>query len=206
MKERRRYYRINDTVSLKYRVVQNSDIESDLYQMQYDQLLLSDLQNASKCLDARLEAMCRDLSISVPQIADMLDLINKKFAIIDRIIYNMEDQEYTMSPAQEVIISAGGIAFNAQTKLAKDTHLKMELVLFPECHYIPAYARVIHCTKIEDDSINRYKIAVDFIGLSEEDREKIINHVLKKESEKLRRERGSNAATNVGTGEKASVG
>lgn len=206
MKERRRYYRINDSVSLKYRVVQNSDMENELNQMQYGQLLLTDLHNTSKCLDARLDAMCRHLGKSNPLIAEMLELINKKFAIIDRMIYNKEEQEDPMSPAQEVIISAGGIAFDAQTPLAKDTRLKMELVIFPECHYIPAYARVIHCRKKEDDSIHRYKIAVDFIGLSEEDREKIVNHVLKKESEKLRRERGSNAATNVGTGKKASVG
>ena len=55
--DRRRFYRIQDKVSLNYRVVQSADIEQEISKTNRRQRELSELRNAVHAIDARLEAI-----------------------------------------------------------------------------------------------------------------------------------------------------
>ena len=59
------------------------------------------------------------------------------------------------------------------------------MIILPENYYIPVYSRVISCRKTRNDN-DTYSIAVEFVAMSENDREQIVHHVLKKQAEELR--------------------
>ena len=58
---------------------------------------------------------------------------------------------------------------------------------FDDNSYIPVYAQVVQCNQLQDDSLAGYHIAVEFKGISDEDEERIINHIFKIQAQEIKR-------------------
>jgi len=185
--DRRRFYRIQDKVSLNYRVVQATDIEREISKTHRRQRELSELRNAVHAIDARIEVLNMKLSQDNPLIAETLTLFHRKIALHERMLGIDDYDEKVFTQAKEVNISASGIAFEAETPLNEGTYLKMELVTYPEHQYIPVYAQVVLCKQLQDGNTAGYHIAVEFTGISDEDEERIINHIFKIQAQEIKR-------------------
>jgi len=205
-RDRRQFYRINDRASLNYQVMPSADIEREIAGTRRRRQELSELRNAAGAIDARLEVMKRQLQQDHPLIAETLELFHRKIALHERMLGVDEQDENVLSQAREINLSASGAAFDAETRLYSGTFLKIELVLYPEHHYIPLFARVVQCQQIQDDSPAGFRIAVEFTGISEEDEERIVNHIFMLQAQQIKKEKtgpGEDAAWNE---EKASSG
>ena len=192
--ERRRFYRIDDKVSLNYRVVQATDIEQEIAKTGRRQRQLSELRNAVHALDARLEVLNMKLAQDNPLIAETLNLFHRKIALHERMLGIDDYDDKVFSQAKEINLSAGGIAFEAETPLNEGTYLKMELVTYPEHQYIPVYAHVVLCKQLRDGNASGYHIAVEFKGISSEDEERIINHIFKLQAREIKQQKANQEA------------
>jgi hypothetical protein len=95
-------------------------------------------------------------------------------------------------PTHDVNVSACGMAFRSFSPLLEGTSLELELLLFPSHQYVRAYGKVTCCRNdAERDLGSAYKIAVDFKFIRDDDRELLVSHILKKQSELLKAERQS---------------
>ena len=186
MDDRRRYFRINDTVSLKYRVVQDIDIETEIKRTELEQNNLAELKNAFNCIQAKIMTKMERLEEVSPVVAEILGLFDKKISLIESMIMHNDDDKNAITETQQVNLSASGISFESNTPINVDVNLKMELVLFPEYQFIPVYAKVVDCRKKVDDNLYRFNIAVDFIGISETDQETIMQHILSQQAKQLK--------------------
>lgn len=191
MQERRRFYRIDDELSLQYKVVQGSGTDEEINKARRNYGELVDLRNSLHCVDARMDLICSRLEKDNPALVELVGLINKKIAIYEKLLSSTEFDSDVVSPAREVNLSASGVAFNAETPLKQGTLIKLEMVLYPEHHYIPVFAKVVSCKAHKNNKKSGFNIAVDFDGISEEDQEKIINHIFKKQADELRQRRQS---------------
>lgn len=189
MDDRRRYFRIHDKVSLKYRVVQGIDIETELKRTEHEQNNLAELKNAFNCITAKIMTKMDRVEEASPLVAEILGLFDKKISLLESMVMHNDDTNDSITKTQHVNLSASGISFESNTPINEDANLKMELVLFPEYQFIPVYARVIDCRKIMDDNLYRFNIAVDFVGISESDQEIIMQHVLSSQAKLLKEER-----------------
>ena len=189
MQERRRFYRIDDELSLNYRVVQSAGIEQDISKAKQNYTELVDLKNALHCIDARMDVISTRLEKEHPLLAELITLMNKKFAIHEKMLGTPDNDDHKLTPARQVNLSASGVAFSAETPLKEGSYIKMEMVLYPDHHYISAFAKVVSCRQGKEGKASGYNIAVDFEGLSEGDEEKIINHIFKKQAEELKQKR-----------------
>ena len=189
MDDRRRYFRINDKVSLKYRVVQGIDIESEIIRKKHEQNTLAEMKNAFNCIETKIMTKMPRIEEVSPLVAEVLGLFDKKLSLMENMILHKDDQENAITKTQTVNLSASGMCFESNTPINEDVNLKMEIILFPEYQFIPLYARVIDCKKKMDDNLYRFDIAVDFIGISESDQEIIMQHVLSKQAATLKKER-----------------
>lgn len=189
MDDRRRYFRINDNVSLKYRVVQGIDVETEIKRTEHEQNNLAELKNAFNCIEAKIMTKMDRIEEVSPLVAEVLGLYDKKLTLIQNMVLHNDDKENSISETQQVNLSASGMSFESHTPINEDVNLKMELVLFPEYQFIPVYARVVDCKKKMDDNLYRFNIAVDFIGICESDQETIMQHVLSKQAKQLKTER-----------------
>lgn len=189
MDDRRRYFRINDKVSLKYRVVQGIDVETEIKRTEHEQNNLAEMKNAFNCIEAKIMTKLARVEEASPIVAEILSLYDKKLSLMQSLIMHKDDEENSIAETQQVNLSASGMSFESNTPLNEEVKLKMELILFPEYQFIPVYARVIDCTKKMDDNLYRFNVAVDFVGISESDQETIMQHVLSRQSVALKKER-----------------
>jgi len=189
MDDRRRYFRINDKVSLKYRVVQGIDVETEIKRTEHEQNNLAELTHAFNCIEAKIMSKMGRVEEVSPLVAEILGLYDKKLSLIESMILHNEDKEDSITETQNVNLSASGMAFESNTPINEDVNLKMELVLFPEYQFIPVYARVVDCKKKMDDNLYRFNVAVDFVGICESDQEIIMQHVLSRQAKQLKSER-----------------
>lgn len=190
MDDRRRYFRIHDNVSLKYRIVQDSDIEDEMIRNEHNKKDIAELKAAFNCIDTKIMTKMDRLKEVNPLIAEILGLYDKKISLIQSMNMHLDEpDENTLTEAQQVNLSASGMSFESNTPINEGANLKVEMVLFPEYHFIPVYARVIDCRKKVDDNLYRFSIAVDFIGINEKDQETIMQHILSKQAKQLKNER-----------------
>ncbi|MBL1141367.1 MAG: PilZ domain-containing protein [Proteobacteria bacterium] len=195
MDDRRRHFRINDKVSLKYRVVQGIDIETEIIRTEHEQNNIAEMKNAFNCIETKIMTKMNRVEEVSPLVAEILGLYDKKLSLLQSMILHNDDNDNSITETQQVNLSASGMSFESNTPLIDDVNLKMELILYPEYQFIPLYARVIDCKKKMDDNLYRFNIAVEFIGICESDQEVIMQHVLSRQAKQLKKERAEQSET-----------
>ncbi len=204
--ERRRFYRINDKVSLNYRVIQPGDLQKELDRTSRKQKELAELRNAALAIDARLDVINSQLQNDNPVLAEILALFQRKMALHEAMLGVDDYDESAFSQAREINLSASGLAFDAETPLKEGTSLKLELVTYPEHHYISVFASVVNCQALKNDRASGYRVAVDFRSISDEDEEKIVHHIFKKQAEEIKKVRVQAELETGASGAVASTG
>ena len=197
MEDRRNFFRINDRVSLKYRVIQNDEVEAEIQSNQNEQNELAELRIAFNNLDQRIQDKLERVQKTSPILGDVLSLFDKKLGLMQNVLLQGGDYKELLTNLTEVNLSASGMSFESRTPINEDTNLKLDMVLFPEYLYLPLRARVVNCRKKIDDTLYRFQVCVAFRDMSSGTQEEIMQHVLSKQSEELQQQRQQlNAAVN----------
>lgn len=114
-----------------------------------------------------------------------IDELSDKMTDIVRYLVKTLGFEY--SELLEVDLSAGGIRFESDTPLEVNQVLKLDLVLVPEYYHLNALGSVVDCRAIGASGM--FEIAISFTDIQEADRDAIVGHVFKRQSEQLRLEK-----------------
>ena len=85
-------------------------------------------------------------------------------------------------------LSACGLACSREQSIAEGTDLKIELVLLPSNTYILTFGQVITC----ESTMTGFRIGVEFDSIRDEDLERLIQHIMRKESDLLKAKRQHN--------------
>ena len=189
--ERRRYFRIDDTALVKYRVIDATDLEAVRAQISQHILAHDNLRAALEPLDARLTELAPALRRESRVVAEALELINRKLSLLAGVMA-IERVAGTHAPHHEhapsaVNLSGGGMAVQADEPISTGTWLAVDLVLLPAGHSMRAIGRVT-------DSRRRgtsYWLGIEFDALREDDRDALISHALRKQAQMLRQERNA---------------
>lgn len=97
MNDRRRYFRINDKVSLKYRVVQGVDIETEIKRTEHEKNNLAELKNAFNCIEAKIMSKMDRIEEVSPLVAEILGLYDKKLSLIESMIMHNDDRDNSIT-------------------------------------------------------------------------------------------------------------
>ena len=146
--------------------------------------------NTLNVLDSKLLLLMENLKQENPTMAAAISILNKKVMVMGSMMSQASNDGYQVNHLEQVNLSANGIAFSTTEKLESDSLLKLELVLVPEYHYSVIYGRVLNSENNEDNN-SIYRTSVEFEGINDQDKEKIIQHVMKKQSDDLREQRQS---------------
>jgi hypothetical protein len=181
--ERRRYFRIDDDVILSFRAVEAACMElRDEDDPQPDAFTLS---THLELLGLESRSLLRRIEREDPLLGDYLRLLEQKIDLIGRGLMSRE-ADTSHNPARRVSLSASGLAFNASNGFTLGDTLELKLILPPSLVGLRAYGRVVQCRKGWAQDPTDFHIAVDFVGLSERDRELLIRHIIKRQSQQLR--------------------
>lgn len=188
--ERRRFFRIEDDICLDISIVSEQAYSEAPYELSKVQKSAFALSATFATLNQIHLPMMNSIRTSYPEIAQYLDLMNKK---LDSLSQQILDEELPCSDnnKQKVNISASGIAFQSKQNYSLNQPLMLRLVLLPEKIGIEVFGRVIN-TQTCPDASDEPLISVDFEHIREEDQEILIKHNLNKQMQELREKSGNN--------------
>ncbi len=176
--EHRESFRIDDEVFLSYRNAAEPD-ETSL-----SDTLAQQLSNELAALDSQSSPLLASLRQRHNDIAQYLTLQDKRIAILGQLL-----RAAVLGPNREpnyrVNIGVGGLGFMSETLLEPGSELQLTLVLFPGYRCFQPRARVLHC-KPQGDA---FRVGMEFLNLSEQERELLTRHLLERQAADLRRQR-----------------
>ncbi|MFT4585020.1 MAG: c-di-GMP-binding flagellar brake protein YcgR [Gammaproteobacteria bacterium] len=185
--ERRKYFRIQDNALVKYRVVQSDKLEAERHAVHLSQIKAENTRAALFGLETHLQEVFDKVRHSNPPIVEALELINRKINLLERIV-SVEhtapgSEEYHEHEPKEINLSGGGMAITAVCVLAVGTNLAIDLVLLPSNDPMRIFGRVVSTRKIDGD---QHVISIVFEEIRPDDQDRLIQHILRRQSEQLR--------------------
>jgi len=176
---RRRYFRIVDSLGVSYRVIVAEKEGEDDPEKCIDTL---DILNHHNSL---IQEQLRVVEDTSPELATLASQLNKK---IDAILMMLELDSLMTHHAchriDEASISASGIAFPIEESLAPNTALELDLLLRPSSKHVVTVGQVVSCDKVTDT--NTYYLRVDFTDMTDTHRETLIQHIVQRQGVLLR--------------------
>jgi hypothetical protein len=184
--ERRRYFRIDDEVILAWRNLTTEEKNMRLQQFMLGEIEYPDATRLYLSLESDINSLVQLLHPKDPQVAKAISLLNRKINLVSRGAPTSATQHTLLEQqAEPVNISACGIAFMADQPLPLWGDIQIEMILIPEKTYILCYGVIVGCEHVA----KRFRVNVDFVAMREDDRERLIQHIMVKESEGLRNRR-----------------
>jgi predicted nuclease with TOPRIM domain len=171
--ERRRFFRIEDIVSLKAEVIDEQQVPEKLESFWNDQHHFS-IRNEFNFKLEQHQADIRKISRKMPELGRYLALLQEQIDILTDKVLQDEDQFTTLD--KKVNLSAQGISFISEESSNVGDILELHLKLNPGKQKIVVFARVVNCEPVEEQQ-GQYKIALDFEHIHEADREILVKHV-----------------------------
>lgn len=161
--DRRKYFRIEQRVSLELKIIPESEIAEHPSPTQFEVspnfLLLSQLQE----METESSHLLRKIAEKDSNTAAFLQIVHEK---IERIAQAVASSEMKIGSAaiQEVNISEGGLQFRQDHAIDKGAFLSLKLV-FPESSIgLLIYAQCCRCDAMADGS---YVTSVEFVHMPE---------------------------------------
>lgn len=182
--ERRRYFRIVDQVAISYRLLSEEDGTTTGVGINSPAALIVQLEN-------QISASLETLRSAQPQVHELLELFNRKINLVlslDDSISQPDSEQQKRS--QQVNISACGIAFPSHEQLRPNDKILLDLTLFPSNVCLQLIAVVIGDELLpEPIGEDAYIIRADFVDITSNEQEVLVQHVIKRQTLQLKERR-----------------
>ncbi|MCK5829355.1 MAG: PilZ domain-containing protein [Methylococcales bacterium] len=187
--ERRRFFRIDDEVNLYYKKVDEEVVFTET-QVTNDLLSNYSLVTALDVLDQEARLVMQRIEKNNPDVAEYLKIIDTKTSLIAQ---EAMRQDYDLSDSNicNVNISAAGIAFESVSKVNEGDFLEVKLLLTSCFAVIVIFGKVIYCNENKEEGKKPFQIGLDYINLTDQDREFLVKHVVKKQMQQIREQKKS---------------
>ena len=181
---RRRFFRIVDALGVAYRVVNGQQARLGEQSAMPESGFIN-TQQLVQGYDSIIKDSLVSLQARDPSAAMAIDQLNKK---VDTLLRMLELDnllvQYPSHHVEQASISASGIAFPAEEKIPLQSTLALDLILRPSSQHIKAIGRVVACDSLRE--MSQYYLRVEFIEISEPDRERLIQHIVQRQGALLR--------------------
>ncbi|MDQ7076198.1 MAG: PilZ domain-containing protein [Gammaproteobacteria bacterium] len=175
--ERRRYFRIDDQLSLQCRSIEDEAVDSFAYQRDMFSIYSTFLGKNEKKLP-----LFKVIEKKYSDVAEYLQFMDEKINSLAKLFVSKEAMLPDV-PTHNVNLSAQGMRFFSQEDYQKGGLIEMRVKLFPSRIFMMLYARVVSCIVCSDglEQGNQFLVSVDYEYIHDEDREAIIKHTHKKQ-------------------------
>ncbi len=182
--ERRRYFRINDTIGLRYRV---SDGNADRVLTDCDGQVQMTAPHILQGIDRELNTVINTLWREQPVAATAIALLNRKLAVLAAEI-DMDDCQYDVDglvhEEMEVGLSGCGIGFACSEAFQRGQILDLFITLKPSNVHLTLTGTVIDCERREAET-RPYWLRLDFVDLNKNTEEQLIQHIVQRQGVQL---------------------
>ncbi len=188
--ERRRFFRIDDEINLFYKQVAPDSIHGGP-EMAGELLNNCSLAAALDILSQESKIIFNRIERSDSDIAEYLKIMDNKINLLARTIL-MEGNDMVEQRPHNVSLSASGVAFDCAQQFSEGDYLEVRILLASCMAVIVSYGKIIYCRKneVHDDEFP-YVVGMEYTQIKEQDRELLIKHVVKRQMQQVREQKGS---------------
>jgi c-di-GMP-binding flagellar brake protein YcgR len=185
--ERRRFFRIDDTLGVAYRKL----TEEELKNYVGDQLRPVDALSLIASYDTKIANLTGQLRGRDSLVADILEALNAKLnTVIDQLDLENELVQRVAHKVQEVNICACGMGLFIDEEVPPGETIALDLLLKPSQLHLLCYATIVASSPAEEEGF--YFTRMDFINMTSHDQEVLIQHIVKRQGLQLREQRETN--------------
>ena len=187
--DRREYFRVNDSVRVSIRPVSEEQLDTLRQRMQQNFADGFTVMSSLIGISAEMAVSMRRIENSDPDVAAYLKALDRKIDVLGRAFISQES-ELLEEPAHPVNLSGGGMGILLNDCYQPGQVLEIKMLLFPSFTGVLMYGTVIDCEPIDErdrDSGYSYRMRLAFTHMREQDRDLLIRHVLRCQSNELRR-------------------
>lgn len=187
-RDRRNFFRIDDTVRMSLRRVPAEELEMRLERLEHDLAGNFTVLSSLSAITAQMTAGLRRIENRDPDLAAYLRAIDQKIEVIGRAFIATEP-ELVAEEAVPVNLSAGGMCAGVEEHFESGADIEIRMLLFPSFTGLMIYGNVIECdrAKVEHPSGRYQHLArIEFTHIREQERELLIRHLLRRQSDQLR--------------------
>lgn len=183
--ERRRYFRVIDSINLLHKVVDESSLDQ-LSHISDDVLGNCSLAAALEVINEDARMIAPRLERRDPEFFEYMKLLDSKITLIAKALA-LKDDDFARHDKRDVCLSGSGLAFANQRALPIGCLLELRMVLTSCLAVIVVFGRVVQCKDIAASNPDApFEICVEYVNMKEEDRELLLKHVVKKQLQQLR--------------------
>ena len=181
---RRKYLRIDDSVSLYVQPLTETEIEEAISHFETRRMDFSLMSHLVYGREQHMPQM-RVIEKRYPEVAGYLKFLEMQ---IETLSSRIIDQDHRLSPEKtcKVNISAEGIRFDMDKSYPSGAMFEIALMLFPSRTSMLAFGMVVRSHEATEDGKAVWKTAIQFTHLHEEDREILIKHIHQKQLNQIR--------------------
>ena len=184
--EKRESIRIKDRLLLSFK-----KISEERYRQKLDEYLegMTDpwIESSHPAVRKGIKKPLKRLKEKDPDLAGILEILDQKLNLLLSFTGSEDSTGNQNQPARlyRVDLSAKGIGFVPGHPLEPDTLLELYIGLLPEHYYFNCFGQVVRT----DERDGRDFTAVKFIWITEDDQEKLIEHIFSRQVLQLRMRR-----------------
>jgi hypothetical protein len=183
---RRRFFRIDDRVCLSYR---RREPEEGLSPALGDHVVHPAAEQLYQ-LDLELNTLLNTLWQDQPVAAEAIGLINRKIQILSaEVDLDTAAADHGESREIDVNISGCGVAFNCAEEFAPGDLLELQITLLPSHTALHMLSRVSGFDRNHNGIPMPHRVRVDFIGTDSPAHEKLIQHLVQRQSAQIAAQR-----------------
>lgn len=188
--DRRNFFRIDDTVRLSLRRVPVEELADRLDRLDHDLAGNFTVMSSLSAITAQMTMGLRRIENRDPDLAAYLRAIDQKIEVIGR-AFIAQEPEAVAERAIPVNLSAGGMCVGVDEDYQPGAQLEIRMLLFPSFTGLMIYGTVIDSgpPDASDEAHHgrfRYMTRIEFTHIREQDRELLIRHLLRRQSDQLR--------------------
>lgn len=177
--DRRRFFRIDDQIGVSYQVVEEDDLIGESEPPRQ-----ADIFSLINDLDKTIACELGELKVTDPKLATLFDALDRKLnALMNQMEIDNRLVQQLAHKIRQVNISACGMGLQVEEALREEDILTVELMLIPGNISIATYGRVISSEALED---GEYYVRMDFFGMSANDQELLIQHIVRRQGHLIR--------------------
>ncbi len=180
MDERRRYFRIEDSIGLQYELL--NDEEARIRQAAIDRGDFG-ANNQLQKTERQLQLLIDKLRVQNPEFAEAVSLLNTKFNLLK----NNDEHGLSHIRVVRASISACGVSFELREQFKPGEQVYLDLTLLPTDLHVHTVAEVVACREVPETS--RWLVSLDFNRLTTELEELLIQHIVKRQGRLLAEQR-----------------
>jgi hypothetical protein len=141
-------------------------------------------ENSLHTIERQLQVLIDKLRIQNPQFAEAVSLLNSKFNTLKQMDIERKLTSKHKVNIRRVNISACGISFDEEEPIDIGRKLYLDLTLLPTDIHVFTLGDVIGCQESKSNKLD-WTIRVDFYGMSREDEELMVQHIVKRQGRLL---------------------